>query len=142
MLAPGRPRRPVQRSVLPFPLRPGWEGQLKAKRHPAEKERRGEDNIMQDKDQNLSAVPGYTEGIKWQPVGQQIGNQNTDACCHRQLAQTLFWSSHLERGKYRQSRATRAKAKQCNADNHECEVVELSHREQACQVDLKGQCGG
>jgi hypothetical protein len=97
---------------------------------------------MQHQNPDLSLVPRDAKGIKWQPISQKERNQDAEARSKCQLAQTLNWLSLSKCREDCQCGAAGAKAKQGNTDNHESKMVELCHREQACQVDLKGQGGG
>lgn len=97
---------------------------------------------MQDENPDLARIPGDAERVEGQMVREQVGNQHADTHRKRQLAQTFFWFFPVKRGEEGQCCAARAEAKQCNADDHESEVIELRHRKQPRQVDLECQRGG
>ncbi len=106
--------------------------------HPGEKERGCQGSVMQQQDQDLDGVDEHAEGIKRQPVGEQVGTQHAKAGGKGQPMQNVTASVAGFFPNKRQDGAAGAHAEQGDADGHKCEMVELGDGEQAGQVDLEG----
>ena len=107
----------------------------------AAEERGRQGDVVQGEHRSLPPVVGDAEGIEWQVEGEQVGANSRQGKPPTEAGQGTHGVTFLQAGEKGEEGAAGAKAEQGQADDHEGEMVELRHREEAREVDFKGQRG-
>ena len=117
----------------------GAGGQEQAHSGPAAEKGCCQGQVVQGQHACLSPVPGDAERVEGDVVGQEVAAQAAQGEPQGEAGQGAVGVTAAPVGSQRQRRSAGPKPQQRQADDHEGKVIELGHREQPGQVDLKGQ---